>query len=71
MNTFTIIQVILAILLCAVILVQQQSSGLGDAFGGSSSSFRSRRGIEKFWYNATIVLAIAFFGVIIASIVVS
>ena len=71
MNTFTIIQVILAILLSAVVLVQQQSSGLGDAFGGSGSSFRSRRGIEKFWFHATIVLALAFFGVIIASIIVS
>jgi protein translocase SecG subunit len=69
MSTFTIIEVILALLLSAVVLVQQQSSGLGDAFGGTGSSYRSRRGIEKFWFYATIVLAIAFFGMIIASIV--
>ncbi|MSU55530.1 MAG: preprotein translocase subunit SecG [Candidatus Taylorbacteria bacterium] len=55
------IQVILAVLLTIGILLQQTAAGLGGALGDNfSSSFRTRRGFEKFTFNATILLAIAF-----------
>ncbi|KKS44282.1 MAG: Preprotein translocase, SecG subunit [candidate division CPR1 bacterium GW2011_GWA2_42_17] len=55
------IQVILAVLLSAGILLQQTAAGLGGALGDNfSSSHHTRRGFEKFTFNATIVLAIAF-----------
>ena len=55
------IQVVLAVLLSVGILVQQTAAGLGGALGDNfSSGFHTRRGFEKFTFNATIVLAIAF-----------
>ena len=43
-----------------MILLQQQSSGLGDAFGGSSTSFRNKRGAEKIVFNLTIISGVVF-----------
>ncbi len=55
------IQVCLAVLLSMGILVQQTAAGLGGALGDNfSSSHHTRRGFEKFTYNVTIILAIAF-----------
>ena len=57
-----IIQVVLSILLVIGILLQRSEAGLGSAFGadGMSSTRFTRRGFEKFLFNATIVLAILF-----------
>lgn len=55
------IQVVLAVLLSIGILIQQTAAGLGGALGDNfSSSHHTRRGFEKFAFNFTIVLAIAF-----------
>lgn len=69
MNSITIAQLILAVLLSGSILIQQQGSGLGSAFGGEGNAYRSRRGVEKLLFRATIVLAIAFFGLIMYDII--
>jgi len=42
------------------ILMQQRGSGLGMAFGGEGNVYRSRRGIEKILFVATIVVAVLF-----------
>jgi preprotein translocase subunit SecG len=60
LQVLKIIQVVLAILLVVAILSQQRGSGLGLAFGGEGNFYRSRRGIEKVLYLATIVIAILF-----------
>ena len=65
-----IVQVVSAILLIAAILLQQKGSGLGAAFGGSNNVFSTRRGIDKTLFQATIALAVVFFGVAVASLVV-
>lgn len=65
-----IVQVISAILLITAILLQQKGSGLGAAFGGSSNIFSTRRGIDKTLFQMTIVLAIIFFGIAVANLVV-
>lgn len=57
---FKIIQIVLAILLMAAILLQQRGSGLGMAFGGQGNVYRSRRGVEKILFTATIVIAVLF-----------
>jgi preprotein translocase subunit SecG len=57
---FTILQIIVAVLLIGVILLQAQGSGLSASFGGSGESFRSRRSIEKFLLYATVILAALF-----------
>ena len=56
-----IIQIALSVLLVIAILMQQRGSGLGAAFGGESNVFRTKRGIEKSLFYATIVLAALFF----------
>lgn len=57
---FYTITVISAVIMTIMILLQQQSSGLGGAFGGDSSSFRSKRGAEKVVFNVTIISGVAF-----------
>lgn len=58
----SIAQIILSIVLIALILMQQSEGSLGSAFGGSDSDtgFRTRRGSEKFIFNATIVVGVLF-----------
>lgn len=53
-------QIIISFLLIAVILLQQRGSGLSPVFGGGGSVYRTRRGLEKFIFGATIVLSILF-----------
>jgi protein translocase SecG subunit len=52
--------VLIAIGLMAAVLMQSRGSGLGAAFGGDSSTYRSRRGVEARLYQFTIVLAVIF-----------
>ncbi|MDQ5957775.1 MAG: preprotein translocase subunit SecG [Patescibacteria group bacterium] len=58
------IQIILAVLLMALILLQQNDSSLGGAFGGADSATHAhrKRGAEKFVFNSTILVAILFVG---------
>jgi preprotein translocase subunit SecG len=56
-----LIQILLSVLLAAAILLQQRGSGLGAAFGGEGNVFRTKRGVEKGLFYATIGIAILFF----------
>lgn len=56
----SVIQIILAILLILVIIIQQKGSGLGSSFGGDLSFYRTKRGAEKLLFYATIGLALGF-----------
>lgn len=63
------LQIILSILLVIAILLQQSEESLGGAFGGSDSSQstrKTRRGAEKFLFQATITLAVLFVVISIA-----
>jgi protein translocase SecG subunit len=62
--------IISAILLVVVILLQNQGSGLGTAFGGESGFYRTKRGAERVLFYLTIVLAVIFVGSIIAMLLV-
>jgi preprotein translocase subunit SecG len=44
---------------------------LGGIFGGDSSVYKSRRGVEKTLFNATIALSVVFFLVAIANVLVA
>lgn len=55
-----ILQILIAVLLIVAILIQSRGAGLGEAWGGSSEFFVSRRGMEKIVFIATIVLAVLF-----------
>ena len=60
MSPLIVAQMILAIALVASILLQQRGTGLGGAFGGEVTAYRSRRGIERTLFRLTIVLAVLF-----------
>ena len=53
-------QILVSFALMASILLQTRGAGLGATFGGDSSVYRSRRGIEKRLFQFTIVLAVLF-----------
>ncbi len=63
-------QLILAALLVASILLQARGAGLGASFGGEGNVYRTKRGVEKRLFQATIVFAILFFGVSLANALV-
>ena len=56
----TIAQDIIGIFLMIAILMQARGSGLSATFGGDSSVYRSRRGIERRLWQFTILLAVLF-----------
>ena len=49
-------QLIVSVALTFAVLLQSRGSGLGGTFGGDSTVFRSRRGIERRLWQFTIVL---------------
>ncbi len=69
-NILSITQVVFAVLLVVSILLQARGTGLGASFGGEGNVYRTKRGIEKRLFQATIVLAILFFGVSLANALV-
>lgn len=57
-------EIVIGVLIVISILLQQQGSGLGSMFGGGGGeSYRSKRGAEKFLFNATVILIILFVSV--------
>ena len=65
------IQLIIAILLIVCILLQQRGSGLGAAFGGEGSVYRTKRGAEKAIFTFTIILAILFLSLALLNVYLS
>ena len=53
-------QLIVSAALVLAILLQSRGSGLGGTFGGDSTVYRSRRGIERRLWQFTVVLIILF-----------
>ena len=59
-NIIIIIQIVISILLTIFVLVQNKDGGLSAMMGGGGSFQSTKRGPEKFIYNATIVLGALF-----------
>jgi preprotein translocase subunit SecG len=53
-------QILVSLALILVVLLQAKGSGFGEGLGGTTSSFRTRRGLEKTLFQATIFLVIVF-----------
>ena len=53
-------QVLVSVALMASVLLQSRGAGLGATFGGDSSVYRSRRGIEKRLFQFTVILVVLF-----------
>ncbi|MFH1822215.1 MAG: preprotein translocase subunit SecG [Patescibacteria group bacterium] len=69
MQVLKIVQIITALLLITVILLQNRGSGLSGIFGGDSNVYLAKRGMEKNLFIATIILAILFILVSLTSII--
>ncbi|MBP7811603.1 MAG: preprotein translocase subunit SecG [Candidatus Moranbacteria bacterium] len=68
MRYLLIVQVVISLLLVVSILLQNRGSGLGSAFGSDFGGYYTKRGIEKFLFYATVVLAIAFLVISVANV---
>lgn len=57
-----LLQIVVSVLLTIVILLQVKGSGFGAALGGMSggSVYRTKRGLERTLFQATIILSIVF-----------
>ncbi|MPZ23535.1 MAG: preprotein translocase subunit SecG [Dehalococcoidia bacterium] len=55
-NALYVLQILIAIFLILVVLLQVKGSGFGQALGGADTSYRTRRGLEKTLFQLTIVL---------------
>ncbi len=53
-------QVAIAIAVACAILLQARGTGLSSTFGGESTAYRSRRGLERTLFRLTILLGCAF-----------
>ncbi len=65
---FNIALIILGVLLTTSILLQQRGSGLGGVFGGEGNVFQTRRGVERYVFIFTIVVAVLFLGTALANL---
>ena len=61
MGLLTFVEAGVAVLLCISILLQHHASGLSQTFGGAGTTFVQRRGAEKLLFQASTILASAFF----------
>ena len=61
-NMLSYVQIILALILGALVLIQQSEGSLGAAFGGGSlnENSRTRRGPELWIFRGTIIIAVLF-----------
>lgn len=66
-TVFAVLQILVSVVLIAVVLMQSRGSGFGGAFGTQGAMFRTRRGIEKYLFRGTIVLAAIFIAISLMS----
>ncbi len=65
-------QIVVAVALTVLVLLQAKDAGLSSMFGGSDMGvYRTRRGVEKTMFNSTIVLGIVFLVLALATAIVS
>ena len=61
METYLFVaQIIWAVVLIAVFLLQVRGGGLGGIFGQQTGMYRTKRGIEKTLFRFTIALMVIF-----------
>lgn len=64
--------IITSIALIASVILQSKGAGLGGLTGGDAGGvFSARRGIEKTLFRITIGLSFVFFGLAIATVIVT
>ena len=70
MNVLTVLQMLIALFLIIVVILQTRGTQGGGAFGTSGQTYRSKKGFEKLLFYSTIVLAALFASVSILSVLI-
>ncbi|MFZ5376800.1 MAG: preprotein translocase subunit SecG [Patescibacteria group bacterium] len=65
-----ILQIVLAVMITAAVLLQAQGSGLGATWSGGGETYHTRRGLEKVIFYFTIIAILLFALVSMAVLVV-
>jgi len=69
MQTYlSIAQIVLAVALILIVLLQVRGGGLGGIFGQADTVYRTRRGLEKTMFQLTIALAVLFIVIALISL---
>ncbi len=57
MPILKILQILVAVALIFLILLQAKGTGLGSAFGGQTTVYHTKKGVEKLVFTLTITSA--------------
>lgn len=68
MQILTLFQIVVALLIIVSVTFQTRGSESGIAFGGAGEGYKSKRGLEKFLFYFTVVLAAIFAAISILSL---
>jgi len=60
MDLLQVAQIVIAIAVASSILLQARGTGLSSTFGGESTAYRSRRGLERTLFRLTVVLIVVY-----------
>jgi len=66
---FNVVQIILSVALIVLVILQSKGGSLSRMFGGEGGIYKTRRGLEKTLFNATLALIVAFFVFSLLSVV--
>ena len=65
-------QIVMAIALGVLVLLQAKDAGMSSMFGGSDMGvYKTRRGAEKTMFNATIVLSTLFLLLALVTVIIT
>jgi preprotein translocase subunit SecG len=60
MDLLQVAQIVIAVAVASSILLQARGTGLSSTFGGESTAYRSRRGLERTLFRLTVVLIVVY-----------
>lgn len=70
MQHLPIIQIVVAVVLIILILIQQRGAALGSAFGQEGGFYSTRRGVQQKILWATVLFGIFFIALSLANLFV-
>ena len=70
-TVFNVVQIVVSAALALVILLQVKGGGLGGIFGQSDTVYRTKRGLERRFFQLTIILVVVFVAISIVSLKVA
>lgn len=69
MMILSIAQIVIALVLVVLVLLQERSAGMSGIFGGDGGGYyQTRRGMERLALWSTVILAVVFVAVSVAQL---